>query len=618
MKVRVLLVDDQEEVCLTARDAFSKDSRIEIVTCHGPREAAQIIKKSFFHLAFVDYHLDRVGDCGIGESVLRQLLETRPSAYRVLITTQEQQSARALLACVDPRCPIANAIWLRSGPDPLPEVIRECIKMINVTSGISIDGAESVYDDVCARINLHKEWIVDAVDRRLMAENIAFPSSHEVEYVIAGLFQWRLEENVENTFLLSHGKGSVRKAIQLERDFADASDDVVSIALTPMGRGKSSSAVYKGKPITRGGSAGLLTIVKIGPKSEILAEVSAFDRFVRQTRSTHRRVEVLSHCMADTVGAMCYSFAFHSPKEVAAVSSLQDYVEDHKWNDVIRLLRMELNPSQKEWYKKERFVGKPLLQFYAAAPYSLDAGDIVNRIPSFLNLLMDKHRFMVGGILRSGPRMTWSMADYTELAEVLLIPNSSDIANINTKCDVGYRSCIVHGDMNGENIIVSKENREFREILIDYRQTRRGPVFLDFAALEATIRLSKTHLSRCTTRSENELMTRLVLDERRIIAEAWSGHVPYERLITKSWSVKMPGWVRASREIVRLARANFGSGSRVDVKREYLTTCFLYALRLFKVRLLAEPWQVQARLRLLVWISAIVEKLREMDGMQVK
>jgi len=50
-----------------------------------------------------------------------------------------------------------------------------------------------------------------------------------------------------------------------------------------------------------------------------------------------------------------------------------------------------------------------------------------------------------------------------------------------------YKSCIIHGDMNANNIITAEDGRA---IMIDYRHTTVGPRALDFAALETAIRLS--------------------------------------------------------------------------------------------------------------------------------
>ncbi len=52
-----------------------------------------------------------------------------------------------------------------------------------------------------------------------------------------------------------------------------------------------------------------------------------------------------------------------------------------------------------------------------------------------------------------------------------------------------YKSCICHGDLNSNNLIVA-ENGEL--VFIDFQETGRGHVFEDFIAMEASIRLYNT------------------------------------------------------------------------------------------------------------------------------
>lgn len=53
-----------------------------------------------------------------------------------------------------------------------------------------------------------------------------------------------------------------------------------------------------------------------------------------------------------------------------------------------------------------------------------------------------------------------------------------------------FSKCIIHGDLNCENIFVSTVSEQVRVTLIDFASTTLGHVFLDFVVLEIAIRLS--------------------------------------------------------------------------------------------------------------------------------
>src|SRR5690606_1055540 len=51
-----------------------------------------------------------------------------------------------------------------------------------------------------------------------------------------------------------------------------------------------------------------------------------------------------------------------------------------------------------------------------------------------------------------------------------------------------YKSCILHGDLNSDNVILNRNNKI--AALVDFQRTGRGHVFQDLASLEASVRIN--------------------------------------------------------------------------------------------------------------------------------
>src|SRR3546814_11062486 len=52
----------------------------------------------------------------------------------------------------------------------------------------------------------------------------------------------------------------------------------------------------------------------------------------------------------------------------------------------------------------------------------------------------------------------------------------------------GYRSCVIHGDLNSDNVVVGPNGAPVQ--LIDFPRTGRGHVYQDLVSLEASVRIN--------------------------------------------------------------------------------------------------------------------------------
>ena len=139
---------------------------------------------------------------------------------------------------------------------------------------------------------------------------------------------------------------------------------------------------------------------------------------------------------------------------------------------------------------------------------------------------------------------------------------------------------------------MARNTHDGRVMLIDYRHTGFGPRVLDFAALEASVRLSVPVPG---------LLPSDIVQEHRAEAEVWSvtwlrGHSG--NLANASYSY----WPQVSLDLATHARRCFPDLTAA----EYAATCLRWSLRIFLVRQLEE---VQ-RLRLLLWMSQLAKAIR--------
>lgn len=207
----------------------------------------------------------------------------------------------------------------------------------------------------------------------------------------------------------------------------------------------------------------------------------------------------------------------------------------------------------------------------------------------------------------------------------LSMPNGPQVATILN--EMQFMSCIVHGDLNAGNILCAQSRERhcgderdtastLRTVLIDYRHTCRGPVFVDFAALHASLRLLPAEVDK-----EMMNIDELLAWERRVWLDTWGKD--------REWSPGPEyGYAKGlALRLGQLARINFEGGATPErgmliegrAKFEYAATCLLYALRLYKLRGLGrdlvsdnggfKDLRDNCRLRLGIWVHMLATVL---------
>lgn len=600
---KVLIVEDEKVFRDAIQNELSNSKVVDPIIVESFDAAMEAARQDFFLLVCSDMVLKNphAAPCR-GDELLTQIARVRPTAKRIIVTAFPQDMAPELIKSCDPIDGAADGIWLSADRGSLGALIEEYVTRNGLARTLRINSLDAIFKSLRPKIDKAQVRAArEHKEKHILFDQVALTPG-EVHYVIA-----RLLSTPESV------------AVQYGGFLAlDTTDTIEGIDLVEMTRGKSLSCVFKGRPRTRLGHDGILCIIKLGPRGETAEEIAAYERYVRFARHAHARVESLSHVLGDAIGGICYSFA-GIVGDGSDVISLQDILEagigtreSEAADCSAQVLRMEFNPSQKEWYRKEEPSNQLLTDFFVHA-YTW------NPLQHALHRTISED---FGG--NDSPWSGYVHSGKLHIRDASPIPLAHDelIARVKARFP-RYRSCIVHGDMNAENLLVSLHELnlastslfkgELRAVIpIDYRMTQRGPVFLDFAALEVAVRCTGAQLDMMKQYPNvGDLLDVIGENERRLLKEAWQTDVQYE--VSREGIVEDRGalWNTLAFELVQLARGNFGrqNDKPIDLKTEYVATCLLYGLRVLRIRGLYSPRMLQAKARVLKWVSVLMEFL---------
>lgn len=533
----VLLVDD-EEACETEKLApLIKDPAIELVRVESLAAARASAAERFFHLALVDLQLDTSDDSNVdGRYFLRELYEGRPACQRVLFTRTSADHRDALFALANPDGPIIHGAldksdfklnWLRW--------VKRCATRWQKRA-LAIEGFPAL------------RAALDGVKGEAhFGGAAAVVTDAELQWVVSTLF----------------GRTRVGGISRFAID---------RIALSPLPGGKSQATVFLAR-LTAGDLPVRVTcVVKVAPRRDSEQERSRYERFVRFRVSPDQRAELLGACLGDTVGAAAYAFAGRAPDDI---TDLEGYFERED-ESAAKVLGQLFNGAHGDLWSVVPAGGSDEvadLGNYFDDEYGLDAAGVGEDLLAYATKNAAAHGLVPKGLELVGR------------GGKLVLPRARFFGG--PKVRMAYHASLVHGDLNGRNILISDDERVR---LIDFRHAGVGPVAVDFAALEASVRLS------CDLdKSVSGGLLALQRHEHIAVSRAWTGarasvQAPPE-----------PYWVRMSIRLAQLCNEVAGEVTH----REYLATCLLYALRLFGMTDLERG----SHARLLPWVAATYQAL---------
>lgn len=613
----VLVVDDKVDVKVGAktmgeqlRSLQESHPGLNVLTASTKREGAKLLYENHFNAVLTDHHLSKNS---WGSELLVMTRVCRPAALRVIMTERPQyglDGAPRFFGCFElPDQDAPQAVGpLADMYLPLDRTsVTEFIQYLMMSIGMP--GLELVY-----RTNGSSDPTpIETAFENDIGPRLRHPKASPVRPLLA-----ELEHALRSAFSVPAMGGMAERydsrSLSLE-------DRVRELSLVPLTGGRSSSTVLGCTPRTAAGHSCGLCVVKISPRDETLEEVTRYHLYARLHRAAARRIELLGSCVVDTLGVACYSFAGGGIQAVRTLDALLNA------NDAraIHYLRSEFAPSEREWYSHVKSAGTDasMTKFFEEC-YDFKAADHIAPVFELTRAINDA---------------------------LNPISASQVLAKLRS---IEYSSCIVHGDLNAGNILCgmstvesspleidqlissstpdpgSESNHDviqvpYRTILIDYRHTRRGPVFIDFASLQASIRILSSELDGTFPTMEALLEREQLVWDAGWLSEANEHYAP--ELVAKLSFNEL-----VEVELIRLARKNFEQSYRTDgrelasniAQAEYCASCILYALRLLKITRLGQDivedgsggfvdCSDAARLRLSIWVRQLADRLARLE-----
>jgi hypothetical protein len=222
---------------------------------------------------------------------------------------------------------------------------------------VQVDGLDVVLADIC---------------RKMDPPN---PLRDELDYLVSQIF----------------GQGGTPSSIR-------------SIKLNLLDGGRSQSVVVLVQPKDESGRTGIWTVIKFSSLRYARMEHEAYCTHVRFMLPISNRVELLGYFEADTLGAMCYSFAGGSP--LHDIVSLERLIldEDLTTFDYMGVLHEPLGAN---WYSlDDKFVDQAQ---YVVQRFKVDPDKVRERIRDFAERIAPTLEAVV---TRSGIRLGDQMIDW--------------------------------------------------------------------------------------------------------------------------------------------------------------------------------------------------------------
>lgn len=553
--LRVLVVDDEDYPHVKiAEELASMGGAVHIMSAHDVESAEQAIRDEYFHLAFVDLHLG--GQPGVG--VMRLLAALSPSCRIVLMTQYMKEYASEVLKHLNGAIKFEGVVDKVRGSSAwfLPLVSRASRTW--VSRNLDLDGLDHVaaaLDKKRSRINLDLERHNELGRLRQLPA-----VSEELRFVLTELF---------------HSLGS------------SAPKWRPRIELHPMSRGLSSSVVVEATPSVKLDGLsdpvpGNRCVIKIGARPEITTEAERYERVVRYGVTLEHRVELLGLATGDALAAVVYSFAGGNSSRIV---SLDELLQPETAMEAVKVVQDLFSVSARNWYA----VAAPAkcLRDYFAQDGNAPLDSCLDELGDWLRSL--ERNPALGLRLEEGRVL---LSDGLEIP----IPGRQVLATRGML--TASEGSLIHGDMHGGNVLI--EQQRGRVCLIDFRNAGLGPRLMDFASLHATLRLAHARalgeeLGGWPKKPDSKLVaaiSRFITAERRLISDV---SIPEE-----DW------WLTFAHELDAAKHPNFG----VVTKEESLWTNLAYCLSMYRFRRL--EWY--GKMRLLVWLSASYQALRELGA----
>ncbi len=255
---------------------------------------------------------------------------------------------------------------------------------------------------------------------------------------------------------------------------------VVSATLESLSGGRSAARVFKLTPFYGPGrrAKGPAVVMKIASRAQGLSEKANYDEFVRGILPAACRPDLLAFGRTRTYSGLCYSFVGGSgrSRSRSRPDTLTDCLRRGDVSKLNRVLRGFFDPLRDTWYSAallcaESDIARRYLDRYFSGPRSIAVVEATLRACAarYFKARWKEGRYVIGELSFPSPRETL-------FASARKRP---------------YRSCILHGDLNSDNIVIADDPEGVARVaVIDFQKTGRGHVYEDLIHVEASIRIN--------------------------------------------------------------------------------------------------------------------------------
>lgn len=219
------------------------------------------------------------------------------------------------------------------------------------------------------------------------------------------------------------------------------------------------------------GTSGAPVVVKITQRARGLSEKANYEKFIRAALPAACRPDLLGYASTRAYAGLCYSYAGRSG--ASRVDTLTHCLQRGDAAKVGLVLRRIVDPLRDTLYTPARLqmqsdIARRYLKRYFTGTRSTAAAEAAlgTYAARYFNARREGGRFVIGEHTFPSPR-------------ALLFASGGKRP---------YLSCILHGDLNSDNIVLA--NNPAGVALVDFEKTGRGHVYEDLIALEASVRIN--------------------------------------------------------------------------------------------------------------------------------
>jgi hypothetical protein len=358
---------------------------------------------------------------------------------------------------------------------------------------------------------------------------------------------------------------SLIRRLAVSAGLSSADQAPSAVTLEALTGGRSAARVFKLTPFFGPGrqAKGPPVVVKITSHAEGASEKANYDKFVRRALPAACRPDLLAFGRTRAYSGLCYSFAGRA--KGSGIDTLTDCLQRGDATKVELVLRRIFAPLRDTWYSPARFraerdIARRYLDRYFTGPRSTAEAEATLRACAarYFNARQKNGRYVIGGLSFPSPR-------------ALLFASGRERP---------YRSCILHGDLNSDNIVVTDDPAGVT--VVDFQKTGRGHVHEDLIHIEGSVRINYCRDTLVPRQLGPEAGCRETDADRYPVRDASFGEIlEKERLI--ALGREPPGNDPYSAAIRKIRRTAFRYFGRVDDHANYHFAVAAIGLRLMQI-----------------------------------